>query len=320
MKTYTRRRGRCRRQTRSKKYLNTRRQRSRYGGVSKRPSATPTPTPSKKPSLGIRQSSRTRGPPPPPPPPPPPSKAPSRSAKPTGGVVVIRNGVSVSQSRGRTPSRAPSRAPPKTLLTNAGISKKEISKDDKDDAEVSEAVRIIANFPKDMDKFLQMVINNYKLLNDENVKFALRQQISINMVPATGRLSRNGIIFISYICGILRGLLDAMTAETNVDKKSEILHKIKQIEHFICLLDSVGCSWGIRPYNKIDMETIDNYYRIVKDDEAGLQEYYHQLNALVDTYFPVLKKHANPSHVVSSSMCRRLIPGHVVCHLPILYE
>jgi hypothetical protein len=231
--------------------------------------------------------------------------------------VVIRNGVSVSQSRGRTPSRAPSRAPPKPSLQNAEISQKEISKDD---AEVSEAVRIIANFPQDMGKFLQMVINNYKLLNDENVKFALRQQISINMVPATGRLSRNGIIFISYICGILRGLLDAMTAETNVDKKSEILHKIKQIEHFICLLDSVGCSWGIRPYNKIDMGTIDDYYRIVKNDEAGLQEYYHQLNALVDTYFPVLKKYANPSHVVSSSMCRRLIPGHVVCHLPILYE
>jgi hypothetical protein len=263
--------------------------------------------------------------------PPPQSKAlsrasttPSRSAKPTGGIVVIKNGVSVSQSQsqdqGITPSRAPSRAPPKTSLINAGISKKEISKDDKDDAEVSEAVRIIANFPQDMDKFLQMVINNYKLLNDESVKFALRQQISINMGPATGRLSRNGIIFISYICSRLRGLLNAMTAETNVDKKSKILHKIKQIEHFICLLDSVGCSWGIRPYNKTDMETIDDYYRIIKDDEAGLQEYYKQLNSLIDTYFPLFKKHANPSHVVSSSMCRRFIPGHVVCNLPTLYE
>jgi hypothetical protein len=315
MKTYTRRRGRRYRrqqlQTRSKKYLKTQRQRSRCGGVSKRSSATP--------SLGLRQSSRTRGSQPPPPP----SRAsttPSRSAKPTGGIVVIKNGVSLSQSHGRTPSRAPSHAPPKTLLTNAGISKKEISKDDKDDAEVSEAVRIIANFPQDMGKFLEIVINNYKLLNDESVKFALRQQISINMGRATGRLSRNGIIFISYICGILRGLLDAMTAETNVDKKSKILHKIKQIEHFICLLDSVGCSWGIRPYNKTDMETIDDYYRIIKDDEAGLQEYYQRLNALIDTYFPVLKKHANPSHVVSSSMCRRFIPGHVVCKLPTLYE
>jgi hypothetical protein len=132
MKTYTRRRGRCRRQqrqTRSKKYLNTRRQRSRYGGVSKRPIATP--------SLGIRQSSRTRGPPPPPPP----SRAsttPSRSPKPTGGIVVIKNGVSVSQSRGRTPSRAPSRAPPKTSLRNAGISKI--------DSQALQAARIISNF------------------------------------------------------------------------------------------------------------------------------------------------------------------------------
>ena len=315
MKTYTRRRGRRYRrqqlQTRSKKYLKMQRQRSRCGGVSKRSSSTP--------SLGLRQSSRTRGSQPPPPP----SRAsttPSRSPKSRGGVLVFKNGVSVSQSRGRTPSRAPSRAPPKTSLINAGISKKEISKDDKDDAEVSEAVRIIANFPQDMGKFLEIVINNYKLLNDENVKFALRQQISINMGPATGRLSRNGIIFISYICSRLRGLLNAMTAETNVDKKSKILHKIKHIEHFICLLDSVGCSWGIRPYNKTDMETIDDYYRIIKDDEAGLQEYYKQLNSLIDTYFPVLKKHTNPSHVVSSSMCRRFIPGHVVCHLPTLYE
>lgn len=77
---------------------------------------------------------------------------------------------------------------------------------------------------------------------------------------------------------------------------------------------------GYSTYNKTDMETIDDYYRIIKDDEAGLQEYYQRLNALIDTYFPVLKKHANPSHVVSSSMCRRFIPGHVVCKLPTLYE
>jgi hypothetical protein len=269
-----------------------------------------------------------------PPPQPPQSKAPSRasrasttpsrSAKSKEGVVVIRNVVPVSQSQsqgqGITPSRVPSRAPPKTSLINAGISKNQTSNDDKDDASASEAVRIIANFPKGMDKFLEIVINNYKLLNDESVKFALRQQISINMGQATGRLSRNGIIFISYICGRLRDLLDAMTAETNVDKKSEILHKIKQIEHFICLLDSVGCSWGIRPYNKTDMGAIDDYYRKIKADEAGLQEYYKQLNALVDTYFPLFKKHHNSSHVVSSSMCRLFIPEHVVRKLPTLYE
>jgi len=309
MKKYTMRRRRQQRQTRSKKYLKTRRHRSRCGGTSKRPSG--------KPSLGSRQSSRTSAPPPPTP-----SKAPSRSAmtKPTGGIMVIKNGVPVSQSRSRTPSHMSSSHPPKSSLRNAGISKKQTSKDDKDDDEASEAVRIVANFPKGMDKFLEIVINNYKLLNDESVKFALRQQISINIGKATGRLSRNGIIFISYICGRLRDLLDTMTAETNVDKKSKILHKIKQIEHFICLLDSVGCSWGIRPYNKTDMETIDEYYRIFKNDEAGLQEYYKQLNSLIDIYFPVLKKHRNSSHVVSSSMCRRFIPGHVVCQLPTLYE
>ena len=298
MKTYTRRRGRCRRQrqrqTRSKKYLKTRRKRSRYGGVSKRPSATP----SGKPSLGIRQSS-------------------SRSTKPSGGVVVLKDGVPVSQSRGRTPSHAPSRAPPKTSLRNAGILKKQISKDD---TQALEAARIIANFPQDMDKFLKMVINNYGLLTYEGVKLALRKQISINMVPAVGLLSTNGIIFISYICGKLVCLLNELSTlpKSEVDKKSEILHKIKQIENVICLLDGVGCSWGIRPYNKTEMNTIVNYYIVVKNDEAGLQEYNQKLNELIDTYFPVLKQHGNqnPSHVVSSSMCRRLIPGHVMCRLP----
>jgi hypothetical protein len=307
MKTYTRRRGRCRRQqrqTRSKKYLNTRRQRSRYGGVSKRPIATP--------SLGIRQSSRTRGPPPPPPP----SRAsttPSRSPKPTGGIVVIKNGVSVSQSRGRTPSRAPSRAPPKTSLRNAGISKI--------DSQALQAARIISNFPQDMDKFLQMVINNYELLNYEGVKMALRKKISINDDPAVGRLSTNGIIFISYICGRLLCLLKELstTAETDVSKKSEILHKIEQIDKVICLLDGVGCSWGIRPYNQTEMDIIADYYGKIKDD-AGLQEYYKQLNALIDRYFPVLKKYTNSSHVVSSSMCRRLIPGHLLSHLSTIVE
>jgi len=205
MKKYTIRRHRRRRQTRSKKYLKTRRQRSRYGGVSKRPSATP----SGKPSLGIRQSS-------------------SRSTKPTGGVVVLKDGVPVSQSRGRTPSRAPSRAPPKTSLRNAGISKKEI----KDDTQALEAAKLIAEFPLKMDKFLQMVINNYELLNYEGVKFALRQQISINKDPAVGRLSTNGIIFISYICGKLVCLLNELSRLPNseVDKKSELLREIKKIE------------------------------------------------------------------------------------------
>ena len=288
------RRRRRQRQTRSKKYLKTRRQRSRYGGVSKRPSATP----SEKPSLGIRQSS-------------------SRSTKPTGGVVVLKDGVPVSQSRGRTPSRAPSRAPPKTSLRNAGISKKEI----KDDTQALEAAKLIAEFPLKMDKFLQMVINNYELLNYEGVKFALRQQISINKDPAVGRLSTNGIIFISYICGKLVCLLNELSRLPNseVDKKSELLREIKKIERVICLLDGVGCSWGIRLYNQTEMDIIADHYGKIKDD-AGLQEYNQKLNELIDKYFPVLKKYTNPSHVVSSSMCRRLIPRHVMSRLSAIVE
>ena len=290
MKTYTRRRGRCRRQrqrqTRSKKYLKTRRQRSRYGGVSKRPSG--------KPSLGIRQSS-------------------SRSTKPSGGVVVLKDGVPVSQSRGRTPSHAPSRAPPKISLRNAGISKI--------DSQASEAVKIISNFPNGMDDFLKMVTNNYELLNYESVKFALRKQISINKDPAVGRLSTNGIIFISYICGKLVCLLSELSRLPNseVDKKSETLDEIKKIEIVICLLDGVGCSWGIRPYNQIEMDIIADYYGKINDD-AGLQEYYKQLNALIDKYFPVLKKYTNPSHIISSSSCRRLIPGYIVSRLSTIGE
>ena len=281
------RRRRRQRQTRSKKYLKTQRQRSRYGGVSKRPSATP----SGKPSLGIRQSS-------------------SRSTKPTGGVVVLKDGVPVSQSRGRTPSRAP----PKTSLRNAGISK--------DDAQALQAARIIANFPQDMDKFLQMVISNHNLLRDTDVQIALRNKISINMFPATGRLSTTGIIFISYICGKINHLLQELsrTEKNNVSKKREILRKIKQIEEVIYLLDGIGCSWGVRPYNTIDMKTIDDYYIVVKGDKAGLQKYNDELKKLIDTYFPDFKEQKNPSHVVSSSMCRRLIPGNIIHSLSSIAE
>ena len=318
MKKYTKRKGRKGRrglmhqkQTRSKKYLKTRRQRCRYGGVSRRPSATP----SVKPSLGIRQSSRTRAPPPPPPPPPP-SKAPTRSAsaKPTPGIVVFRDSVPVSQSHGRTPSRASSH-PPKTSLRNAGILKKQTSKDD---TEALEAAKLIAKFPQKMNKFLKKVIDNYELLNYEGVKYALRQKISINTAPAVGRLSTNGIIFISYICGKLFCLLNELITlpKSDVSKKNSLLYKIKQIEKVICLLDDVGCAWGIRPFNQIEMDTISDYYRVVKDDEAGLQNYYKELNKFIDKYFPVLKKYTDPSHVVSSSMCRRLIPGHVMQNLP----
>jgi len=306
MKMYTRRKGRCRRQQRQTRNKYSRR-RLRYGGVSKRLSATPTP--SKKPSLGLRQSSRG---------PPPPSKAQSRSAKPTPGKVVIINSVPVSQSRGRTPSRAPSRAPPKTSLRDAGISKKEI----KDDAEALQAARLIANFPHTMDKFLEMVIKNYEVLSYEGVKLALREQISINQDPAVGRLSKNGIIFISYISGRLVYLLKELSTlpESDDGKKRSLLYKIKQIEKVICLLDDVGCSWGVRPYNKTEMDTIAEYYKTTIKNPKGLTEYHQQLNTFIDIYFPVLTKYTDPSHVVSSSMCRRLIPGHVLCALPPIEE
>ena len=287
MKKYTIRRRRQRqrqRQTLNKKYLKTRRHRSQYGGVSKRPSATP----SGKPSLGSRQSSRTRAPPPP-------SKASSRSAKSTG-VMVFKNGASLQP------------------LRNAGISK--------DDAQASKAARIIANFPQDMDNFLKMVISNHNLLHNSDVQIALRNKISINMFPATGRLSTTGIIFISYICGKINHLLQELsrTAKTDVSKKREILRKIKQIEEVIYLLDGIGCSWGVRPYNQDEMDTIAKYYRKVKNDEAGLQKYYYELNKLIDTYFPDFKEKPNTSDVVSSSMCRRLIPGQIVSRLPTISE
>ena len=291
MKKYTRRQ-RLRRygkqKTRSKKYS---RRRLRQGGASRGPSAHPSRT------TPSRASTR------------------SASAKPTPGKVVIRNSVPVSHSRGRTPSRAPSRAPPKTSLRNAGISK--------DDAEALQAARLIANFPHNMDKFLEMVINNYELLNYEGVKMALREKISINMGPATGRLSRNGIIFISYICGILLCLLNELStiAKTDVvSKKIEILHKIKQIENVICLLDGVGCSWGIRPYNESEMDTIAEYYKTTIKNPKGLNEYHEQLNTFIDKYFPVLKKYTDPSHVVSSSMCRRVIPGNIIHRLSSINE
>ena len=300
MKKYTRRRGRNMRrrlrnqkQTRSKKYS---RRRLRYGGVSKRSRETPP-----------RASTISA---PLPPPPPPPSKAPSRSAKPTGGLLVFKNGVSLQSMR------------------TAGISKADaqVSKADaqvsKADAQVSKAVRLIANFPYNMDKFLEMVIYNHNLLSDNDVKIALRNKISINMFPATGRLSTNGIIFISYICGKLNHLLEELsrTNKSNVAKKSELLRKIKQIERVIYLLDDVGCSWGVRPYNADEMKTIDDYYRIVNSDEAGLQEYYSHLNALIDTYFPDFKVHQDPSRVVSSSMARLLISQRVINTLPDIPE
>jgi len=298
MKMYTRRKGRCRRQQRQTRNKYSRR-RLRYGGVSRRSSAHPSRTTpsSATPSKATPSRASTR----------------SASAKPTPGKVVIRNSVPVSQSRGRTPSRAPSHAPPKTSLRNAGISK--------DDAEALQAARIISNFPNDMDKFLKMVINNYELLNYGGVKLALREQISINQDPAVGRLSTNGIIFISYICGKLVCLLNELSTlpKSDVGKKRSLLYRIKQIEKVICLLDGVGCSWGIRPYNEVEMDAIAEYYRTIKNPQ-GLKEYHARLNTFIDDYFPVLKKYIDPSHVVSSSMCRRLIPGHVMRALPTIEE
>lgn len=255
-----------------------RKTRSWRGGASKRPKTpTPAPTPS------ARQSSRTSG-----------RTSTAKSAR-SKSVVVL-------QSRGHSHVNASSRA---------GISK--------DDAEALQAARIISNFPRDMDKFLQMVVNNYELLNYEGVKFALRQKISINEDPAVGRLSTNGIIFISYICGKLVCLLNELStlsrSDADVGKKTSLLYRIKQIEKVVCLLDGVGCSWGVRPYNQTEMDTIADYYRKIKDS-AGLQEYHRLLSEFIDKYFPVLKKYTDPSHVVSSSICRRLISKDVMHELP----
>ncbi len=277
MKKYTRKRGsiRCRK----------RKMRSRRGGASKRPK-TPAPTPS------ARQSSRTKTP----------SRTPSGriSGRTSSSKSVTSKSVVISRTSGYSRVNASSRA---------GISK--------DDAQALQAARIISNFPRDMDKFLEMVVNNYELLNYEGVKFALRQKISINEDPAVGRLSTNGIIFISYICGKLVCLLNELSTlpKSEVGKKNSLLYRIKQIERVICLLDGVGCSWGIRPYNQTEMDIIAEYYLKIKD-ATGLQEYHRQLNEFIDKYFPVLKKYTDPSHVVSSSMCRRLITKDIMHILP----
>jgi hypothetical protein len=107
--------------------------------------------------------------------------------------------------------------------------------------------------------------------------------------------------------------------KSEVGKKNSLLYRIKQIEKVICLLDGVGCSWGIRPYNQTEMDIIAEYYLKIKD-ATGLQEYHRQLNEFIDKYFPVLKKYTDPSHVVSSSMCRRLITKDIMHILPTIKE
>lgn len=78
-----------------------------------------------------------------------------------------------------------------------------------------------------MDKFLKMVINNYELLNYGGVNLALREQISINQDPAVGRLSKNGIIFISYISGRLVYLLKELSTLPESDDGKNVVYYIK---------------------------------------------------------------------------------------------
>lgn len=285
----------------SKKYrrkqLRTRSKHSRrlMGGVFPRskqslaPSKAPSKASSKAPSKASSKAS---------------SKAQSKVS--SKGVVVIRNGQHIHQS---IVQHAPS-----SSLRIAGIAK---PVNDPTDVDAIYAANLVSKFPLGMDKFLQIVIKNYEILNYEKVKIALRDKISINKDPAVGRLSINGIIFISYISGRLACLLKelSMTKPEEHDKRREILVKIKQLEKIICLLDDVGCSWGIRPYNIHEMNIIAEYYKNIKND-AGFIEYNRLLTEFINKYFSVLTKYTNPSHVVSSSMCRRLIPGSLLATLP----
>jgi hypothetical protein len=68
------------------------------------------------------------------------------------------------------------------------------------------------------------------------------------------------------------------------------------------------------------MKTIYDYYIKYNNDEAGLQEYYYHLNALIDKYFPDFKVNRDSSRVVSSSMARLLISQRVINTLPDIPE
>lgn len=287
MKKYTRRRGlKCsnylKKSTRHKHLTRSKHSRRLTGGVSirSRQSLAQSKAPSRAPTS---------------------SKAPSRA--PSKGVVVIRNRKHIYQ---HTPSSS---------LRIAGISKQTI---DTTDADAIYAANLVSKFPLGMDKFLQIVIKNYEILNYEKVKLALRDKISINKDPAIGRLSINGIIFISYISGRLICLLKelSMTTTEEHDKKKEILDNIKHIEKIICLLDGVGCSWGIRPYNLYEMNIIAEYYKTVKNTGSSFEEYNRLLTEFINKYFPVLTKYTDPSHVISTSICRRIIPGKVLEMIP----
>lgn len=288
MKKNTRRRGRkcnnyLKKSRRKQRHTRSKHSRRRIGGVFTRSKQSLTPS---------KASSKA------------PPKASSKAL--SKGVVVIRNGLNIHQS---IVQHVPS-----SSLRIAGIAKPVT---DPTDVDAIYAANLVSKFPLGMDKFLQVVIKNYEILNYEKVKIALRDKISINKDPAVGRLSINGVIFISYISGRLACLLKelSMTNPDEHDKRREILVKIKQLEKIICLLDDVGCSWGIRPYNIHEMNIIAEYYKNIKND-AEFIEYNRLLTEFINKYFSVLKKYTDPSHVVSSSMCRRLIPGSLLAMLP----
>jgi hypothetical protein len=64
------------------------------------------------------------------------------------------------------------------------------------------------------------------------------------------------------------------------------------------------------------MNIIANYYETFKKTGSSFEEYNRLLTEFINKYFPVLNNYTDPSHVVSSSMCRRLIPGSLLATLP----
>ena len=64
------------------------------------------------------------------------------------------------------------------------------------------------------------------------------------------------------------------------------------------------------------MNIIAEYYKTVKNTGSSFEEYNRLLTEFINKYFPVLKKYTDPSHVVSTSICRRIIPGKVLEMIP----
>jgi len=169
---------------------------------------------------------------------------------------------------------------------------------------------LIEGFPNTFHDFIETVIQDTDILDQDEIKRNIRERFSLNTTSGSlgeGRASINVLKFISYVSGIIKCELFKLRNDNTPEEVKNIQLRLRLYSKMCCLFDQHACSIAVRPFNSYELSIIKAHYKSIGAIRK-YTDYTSIMEDIIDKHFPILKKYKSSDHSLSSTSCNRLIP------------